>query len=238
MNSTIPYKHSLILVALLGVGLIFWPLEQAWNYLDGTFQQQTYPSSFDPVVNPQRADLNGDGAYEELRLANQQVSIFSSGKAVWSSPPEWEVQQAALADLNRDGHLELVLLLWRPFRPWPVDSFLPSSGRIQGFQNSQGMSCHLILIGWKKDKFRELWAGSAMAEPLNAFATGDINGDGFQELVAAEGNYADQPRKPASALTAWEWNGFGFTLLARSSGNFRELQIVHTEEGEALVLNR
>ena len=98
------------------------------------------------------------------------------------------------------------------------------------------MSCHLILIGWQRGTYRELWAGSALADPLRDFTAADLDGDGWQELVALEGRYADPVSVPAHALTAWEWNGFGFTLLARQSGAFREVSAVTASEGQPILL--
>jgi hypothetical protein len=158
-----------------------------------------------------------------VSLSGGQVTISAGGRRLWSSPPAWRVTQVESADLNRDGLVEVVMLVWRPFRPWPVDASMPSHGRIDSFQNAAGQSCQLILIGWKDGRFKEVWAGSALSHPLTAFTAADLDGDGRAELLTLDSDYTDPPGAPAASLSAWEWNGFGFTLLDRRSGRFTQL---------------
>jgi hypothetical protein len=155
---------------------------------------------------------------------------------VWSSPNDWEVVQTRITDLNRDGSPEVALLLWREFSPWPIDAYIPHPGRIQDFHNRENRSCHLILIGWRHGAYRELWAGSALADPLIDFTPADINQDGYQELIALESRY-DAHILESSAITLWEWNGFGFTLLSRGPrGHFHSLATLQTPHGQELLL--
>jgi hypothetical protein len=183
-----------------------------------------------------RADLNGDGRLENLILDSKAARIEQGGQAVWSSPVDWQVVQALIGDLDRDGQPEVDLLVWRPFRPWPVDRFLPYGGRIDSFQDSQGRSCQVVLIAWRGAAYQERWAGSALAEPLQAFAAVDLNGDGMQELVGLETSYAAPPGAPADAISAWSWNGFGFSLLARRYGAFRQMAFYAPQSSEPFIL--
>ena len=194
------------------------------------------PSGISPLIVPSQADLNGDGIPEQLALAGGQLSILSRDTPVWQSPTDWQVIQAAFSDLNLDGVPEVTLLLWRPFRPWPVDQWLPNAGRIDSFQDAAGRSCHIILIGWSRQKYRELWAGSAMAEPITSFAVADLNGDKQQELVALEGRYSDPRSAPARTLKVWEWNGFGFTVVSYMNRSFIGFTLVQAREGNILIL--
>jgi hypothetical protein len=133
----------------------------------------------------------------------------------WSSPAGWTVQQAAWTDLNHDGFPEVTLLVKRPFAPWPVDRVLPYGGYIKSHQDSEGFSSHIILIGWKKDHWGELWAGSALARPVRSFQAFDVDQDGRQELVVMEGSYTDRDPQSAADLAVWKWNSFGFDLVSR-----------------------
>jgi hypothetical protein len=183
--------------------------------------------------------LTPQGAALSLRLLDGQASLLDMSSVVlWQSAQDWKVTQAAFTDLNRDGDQELSLLLWRAFKPWPVDEFMPHGGRIASFQDSAGQSAHLILIGWKRDRFAELWAGSALAQPLCAFAAADLDGDGKQELAALESQYDDPPGAAARTLTVWEWNGFGFSLLLRAAGTFRQLGVGQTTDGTECIWTR
>jgi len=59
-------------------------------------------------------------------------------------------------------------------------------------------------------------AGSALPAPLLALAVGDVDGDGRNEVVTLEGDYATGRSGPATHVNVWRWSGFGFTLEYRS----------------------
>jgi len=183
-----------------------------------------------------QADLDGNGTQESLVLSNGHLSIYSGSMTVWESPAAWQIAQAAISDLNHDGEPEVVLLVWRPFRPWPVDQWLPYGGRIANFHNQAGLSCHIILIGWMRGGYHELWAGSAMADPIVSFATGDLDGNNEQELVALEGRYIDSTAAPARTLKVWKWNGFGFSVVSYLDGIFNKMALVQASNGRILIL--
>lgn len=181
-------------------------------------------------------DLDGDGHDEDIVHKNRRLEILSQGLVVWDSPQEWQITQAEITDLNRDDVPEVALLLWREFSPWPIDAYIPHPGRIQDFHDQENRSCHLILIGFSQGAYRELWAGSALADPLLAFASADLDQDGFQELIALESRY-DAHFLESSSLTVWEWNGFGFTLLARGPQGYAiSLTTVQKSSGQELLL--
>ena len=188
------------------------------------------------VKLPTTADFNRDGLPESLALANGRLAITSISKSVWQSPTDWTVVQAEITDLNHDGIPEATLLVWRPFRPWPVDQWLPYGGRIAGFHNNEGNSCHIILIGWRGREYGELWAGSALAEPVRSFRVADLNGDKNQELVTLESSYADSSSAPAHILKVWEWNGFGFSVVSTIEGTFYKMALVQSNAGRILIL--
>ena len=189
--------------------------------------------SLKPVTE---ADFNQDGSLERLLLAGGRLTILSAGQPVWQSPAAWTVVQAAITDLNHDGKPEATLLVWRPFRPWPVDQWLPYAGRIADFHDANGNSCQIILIGWRGTAYGELWAGSPMAEPVRSFVVADLRGDRIEQLVTLEGSYTDSRTAAARALKVWEWNGFGFTVVSTLEGSFYKMALVQAMNGRNLIL--
>jgi hypothetical protein len=191
-----------------------------------------------PTARPAWIDLDGDGGTETLDLSSAGVAtIASDGRVLWRSPSTWTVRQADFTDLNRDGRPEVSLLVWRAFQPWPTDRLLPHGGRIAGFQNAFGESCHLILVGADRHGgIRELWAGSALAEPITSFVAADLDRDGRQELITLETRYAHDPSATeAGALKVWEWNGFGFTVVDQALERVSRFVLVRTG-GSSLIL--
>lgn len=221
-------KYLLFLAGILALCLYspaqasFWQLQA-----DSLVAVEDFPAGQPLYVVSARAtgDLDGNGAPECLLLAGKSLQITDcNGGLLWQSPERWEVKEAQVSDLNRDGQDEAVLLVWRPFQPWPVDRFLPSGGRIGAFHDQNNRSCHVILIGWKREGYDELWAGSALIRPLSQLRTADLDGDGWQELAALEGIY--DAAETGGSLTVWRWRGFTFSLAAQDDRLFHRLQII------------
>ncbi len=203
------------------------------SFSNDSLHLSTLPSSASPIVSPMICDLDRDGINEELILDNYRLNIVTPGSSSslrWQSPIGWRVLQVNFTDLNKDQHCEATLLLWRSFEPWPVDRFLAHGGRIQSFHDVNGQSCHIILIGWKKGAFRELWAGSALANPVITFSAADVNQDGDEELLTLESTYQAYSNNLAGWFKVLEWNGFGFSLLDEYPGDFSKFQLVTTPQ--------
>jgi hypothetical protein len=195
-----------------------------------------FPAERVLMAAPATADLDGEGSLESLQLIDGRAIIRREDAVLWTSPEGWEVIQVSISDLNRDDQPEVALLLWREFAPWPVDAYMLHPGRIQDFHDAHNRSCHLILIGWRRQAFREIWAGSALSDPIAAFSAIDIDDDGWQELIALEGAY-NRSKHVAQAITVWDWNGFGFTLRWRSlGGRFQALTAAHLHDGPIFLI--
>lgn len=226
----------LLFISALAMTLISPVRLWTFTWVDDRLVASSMRGTIHPAPERAWADLNGDGLEDEISLQAGAATVRITGSTVWSSPPDWEIKRIHVTDFNRDGEPELSLLIWRDFSPWPIDAWLVYPGRIDEFHDQQSRSCHVILIGWKDAAFREVWAGSALSRPLLDFAASDVNGDGYQELIALESSY-DAHTSLASAVTVWEWNGFGFTLLARApEGRFRIFKMAFTQQGTPLVL--
>jgi len=147
--------------------------------------------------------------------------------------PDWRVTASALADVTGDDVPEWVLVVWRPWRDWPIQSWSPAPSPIAGFHDAAGHSCHLILLDPRDG--RQVWAGSALPAPLMSLAAGDVDRDAQSEVVALEGDYATGRDSPASSVVVWKWNGFGFSLEWRSPpGRLRQLWLTNAE-GDSIL---
>jgi hypothetical protein len=230
-------RRVLLLFTIAALGLVSPAPLPAWQLDDLELNRVATPSVLDLDAATNSADFDENGREETLTSTGNGIEIGSGSQIRWESPPAWQVEQARVTDLNRDGIPEATLLVWRPFKPWPVDAWLPNGGRIDGFHDSRGMSCHIILIGWKQGSFRELWAGSAMVDPVKIFTAADLAGNGQQYLVTLEGRYDDPPSAPARRLKVWEWNGFGFTNVNELEKAFSLMGTAKINDRQVLILS-
>jgi len=130
-------------------------------------------------------------------------------------PSDWYVTASALSDVTGDGTPEWALLVWRPWRDWPIQDWSTVPSPIAGFHDDRGDSCHLILIDPQDG--HEIWAGSALPVPLLSLAVDDVDGDGAPEVLTVEGSYAQGRDGTGTHVSVWSWTGFGFTMEWRSS---------------------
>jgi hypothetical protein len=131
-------------------------------------------------------------------------------------PPDWHIAASNLADVTGDGIAEWVLLVWRPWRDWPIQRWNAAPSPIAGFHDAGGDSCHLILLDPDQGG-REIWAGSALPMPFLSLIVADVDGDGANEVLTIEGSYADGRNGNGTHVDVWGWNGFGFTMEWRSA---------------------
>jgi hypothetical protein len=177
------------------------------------------------------------GAFRFVALSRQQAAnllVFQPSDHPATLSPEqvpstWRITASVLADVTGDGLPEWVLVVWRPWRDWPIQSWSTATSPITGFHDAAGESCHLILLDPRDG--HEVWAGSALPAPILALAVGDVDGDGRSDIVTLEGDYATGRNGPASHVDVWKWNGFGFTLDWRSPlGIFHRLELTDAND--------
>jgi hypothetical protein len=233
-------KFGLVLISLFSLLIVvpftpqYWLIQKAGFLPTNINDHVKWNLILPPSLEKAKIVTDGDC----LTFAEEKVSVHNciddSKLVLWQSDPTWKVTEVISADLNRDKKNELVMVVWRPHQPWPIDSFLPAGGRIADFHDRSGMSCHLILVGWDGDKYRELWAGSSLIDPVFGIRAVDLDKDGFQELVALEGKYDN--KNVTGNLTVWDWSGFGFRLRDRIDGSFSEFGIISVDE-DVLILS-
>jgi hypothetical protein len=198
--------------AVLGVFLKFWLVSGGWQpyfYQGGTYEagrmQQSPPRPVATTPCP----------------------------ANFAFPATWQIHAADYVDVTGDGVTECVLLVWRPWRDWPVMRWSSGSSPITAHHDAEGYSAHIVLAepsATSRRGYRELWAGSALAMPVRRTAVGDVDGDGRPELIVLEGDYQRGRIGPARDWAVWRWNGFGFTLDRRSApGEFSALALADSD---------
>jgi hypothetical protein len=179
-----------------------------------------------------------DGSFHLLDPSFQLFSSRLLSHSIMQPPGSlvqstWRVTASALADVTGDGLPEWALLVWRPWRDWPIQRWSSTASPIASFHDAAGNSCHLILLDPRDG--HQIWAGSALPAPLLTLAVGDMDGDMHDEVVALEGDYITGREGPATYVVVWKWNGFGFTLEWRSPpGAFRQLGLTNAE-GDSIL---
>lgn len=175
----------------------------AYSWNGTTFEAIPPPMTF---AAPTRlvsatADLRGDGSRLLLTLdnngsANLHNESTPASPIVWhNESPTWRITQILPGDSDNDGRYEFLLILWKP-------------------DDTGILRCHPFLLGWRNGRYRIFWGGSAVNEPIQMAALGDVDGDGQNELVVVEGG--DAPAAQASSLSVWRWHGWGFERLWRT----------------------
>lgn len=232
-------KYLWIVIALLSLSLISPARLSYFQYsMEKIRPAARFPGTEAEILQTrQSADLDRDGKEECVLLAKGVLTITDcEGGIFWQSPQTWQVKEAKIGDLNRDGRPEVDLLVWRPFAAWPIDKFVPAGGRIKDFHDAEGMSCHVILIGWTRGGYNELWAGSALIRPVDQLFPADLDGDGYQELAALEGQY--DSTQAGGDLTVWKWDGFGFVLVDDLAQNYRYMKIIGTDSERWILVQK
>jgi len=185
---------------------------------------------------PWRRYVFQDNTFETLSLTSNSPCFTACAQSADPpvTPDTWDVRASVLADVTGDGAQEWTLLVWRPWRDWAIQAWLPVPSPITDYHDAAGDSCHVILLD---PGGREIWAGSALPAPFVDIAVGDVNGDGRNELVTLEGDYAVGREGPATHINIWRWNGFGFSLEHRSPpGTWRELCLTNNDDRSNIVV--
>lgn len=236
MNTSLRVLRYLIFILLCFANLSSIRLTSLG--LEDSYLRQVHfqlEDSFSPVFPVQHALINNVEICLHLADGDARVTEChaDSKEEIWRSPENWQVREGFFSDLDRDGGQELVLLVWRPFKPWPVDRYLPVGGRINTFKNKDGESCHLILMSLDDEEPEEIWAGSALENPLRSLIAVDMDGNGLLELAALEYLYDDAAA--TGPVVLWQWNGFGFSLVDRAEGAYTSLHALTTNSSVILL---
>ncbi len=196
-----PYASTSTTATVTGQDSGDTPCWQAWHWDGELAHPVAVPPDFAVPERPDaqrlHADLRGDG--QPLLVTRNHAGLVAvydghteTASVVWQNEADdWYVQHIVSGDPNRDGRVEVLLLLWKP----DADGVLRS---------------HPFLVGWRGGRYRVIWGGSATPLPMQDLAVGDVNGDGWAELVVLEGGHV--PGDRAETVSVWRWHGWGFQL--------------------------
>ena len=227
------------LLGLLGMGFLrLLPtssecIEMACRWDGRSYRLVPLEASCPPApCSTSRADLDGDGVDETVRIVSGRAMLYRNGGAVWRSPRSWLVTQALFADSNHDGRIELNIVLWKhgtygPDRPFFVK------------KPDKKWGCHIFLYAWRAKVLRCIWGASTIDFPICEAAFADLRGDGKPDLVVLESLRGSDEHAPASYVAVWRWNGWGFTNQFRSKrGRYTHLHIAPSGDKQIALVRR
>lgn len=134
------------------------------------------------------ADLDGDGANDELRVKGRRLSVSDAVGRGWQSGGDWLVQDALVGDINHDGVPELILLVWKrgsygSQRPFWVE------------RDEWDFSQHIFIYQWRDGRPKALWMSSRLPLSVAAFF---LDAKGTLTVVTPEGE-----------TSRWVWLSWG-----------------------------
>lgn len=136
------------------------PELHAYNFDGHTFQPSPLkPTRFDKP-SAVEIDLRGDGHPLKATL---QAGVVEVGKVWKNEHPSWKITAMYPGDPDRDGRLELMLLVHK------------------------NGGTHPFIMGERSGRYRIIWGGSATKRPIRDLALGDFDGDARQELAVLDG---------------------------------------------------
>lgn len=156
------------------------------------------------LVKNRRFDLDGDGTYEDYSLQNGELKIVKGSQIIWQSQDDWWVDDFFLGDADNDGVSELSLLVWKSGSFGPHKPFWIT-------QEDMSIKNHLFIFKLAGGVIKPVWQSSNLDRPNYEAALADLDGDGKNELIVTEGDYADPKMREAGV---WRWNGWGFSKVS------------------------
>lgn len=156
------------------------------------------------LVKRLQFDLDRDGINEDYFLQDGKLKVSTGARTIWESQDDWWVDDFFLGDADNDGVFDLNLLVWKS----------GSFGRQKPFwitQDDLSVKNHLFIFKLVAGSFKPVWQSSNLDRPNYEATLADLDGDGKNELIVTEGDYADPEKREAGI---WKWNGWGFSKIA------------------------
>ncbi len=150
-------------------------------YLNGVFLPKwiTWEEKID------RGDFNSDGFNDSVQLENKRVFLLREGAVVDQTPREWQISNYEIADIDKDGQEEIILLLWKRGE----DSEQASS------LNTLEFSQHVFIYNVGDRELTPKWMSSKLEKNIKNWS---VDEDGVIHTVSDDDN-----------KQSWYWKGSG-----------------------------
>ena len=242
-------------------------LNQGTNETQSEWQGFSVPTttSFELDINSVRAgDLDGDGLDDLIVLRQSSYTLTSNGDGTFSDPIRYSASgDLEIADVNRDGHLDLVNLSWtgylRIFLNDGTGVLESSSRNVLGYEmpgiadlDSDGNPDVVLIdesglisfgIGQGDGTFDDFNGQNLRTDNgrrVGILRVGDINHDGIPDLVSRRGGDPLHPWDSPGGMFFWiglgnhRFRHFGGTSELRRT--FEILDFNHTGQNQIVVL--
>lgn len=171
----------LLLAALVAVTLVRRALDVPPSWV--VWQERTF-----------EADVDGDGAPDELEIQGHVLHIRTAAGMVCTSPEGWQVQDAFVADIDRDGAPEVLTVVWQKGNYGTSRPFWVAPG-----EGDNEWSQHLFVHRLEGVTLDPVWMSSMLGFEL---AEASLDSDLQLHTVLTSGEEL-----------VWEWLSWGFVLV-------------------------
>lgn len=179
-----PHWLRVVFCALLAALVISGSLCFAW--LRGAF----LPSWVEWNDVDVSADLDGDGADERLLVRGRRL-VVADGDSSCETAWDWHVSDAFAIDVDRDGSLEIVMLVWKRGSYGPSKPFWVKNDEI-------GFSQHVFIYRYRAGELQPVWMSSKLGFDV---AGCWLDGDAQLHLIEPDGRQS-----------VWAWGTWGLEL--------------------------
>ena len=148
---------------------------------------------------------------QSVRIHDGRGDVLLDGRVVWTTPPEWRVQEMQLGDVNGDGEVDVVALVDAP----------GEYGRLKPFwvtQNDPSVRQHLYIFDIRDGHFQPVWMSSRIYHRTCGLELASVLGNKREQLVTSDSSSTTEEGVCIPARrSVWDWDGWGFSRTDEGS---------------------